>query len=404
MIYRRILTAIGFLCVLLGGPARDQGLQCRTAPLGSKSISCSSEDFVTQHFPPSSTPGHMATFADSTGQALQDGGAPIATSGGYINKFRNGTMDVWQRGTSALPTSTSVDTYTADGWQVQSQTVAGPCSRDIGTNGALFSLKCLGASGNTATLISQRIESYVAAPLAGSTVTVTFQYKQSSGSTISPSLSTCSASAQDNFSTCTPDLLAASLSACVSSTATWCTESYTFPVSPSASQGYKVIVNCGSGLTAVQACWIATPEIRVTPGVATGINSNPPPPELRPIAHELVFCQRYLEVISAQNGGFAAFGAAQVGATTRALLALTWKVQKRVAPTVTLSSASDWAFFNTAITAFIPWTSFAANTVEWGGQLDVTASGGGLGSAGTVTIAAPNVGTTAARMFIGAEL
>jgi hypothetical protein len=48
-------------------------------------------------------------------------------------------------------------------------------------------------------------------------------------------------------------------------------------------------------LSASQHCWITAADIRVTPGVATGLNSNPPPPELRPIATELAFCQRYFQ-------------------------------------------------------------------------------------------------------------
>jgi hypothetical protein len=32
-------------------------------------------------------------------------GAP--TTGGFVNKFRNGTMDVWQRGTSGTATTTA---------------------------------------------------------------------------------------------------------------------------------------------------------------------------------------------------------------------------------------------------------------------------------------------------------
>ena len=51
-------------------------------------------------------------------------------------------------------------------------------------------------------------------------------------------------------------------------------------------------------------CRFAAADIRVTPGVSTGVNTNPPPPELRPVAAELVFCQRYYNVIPfAVNGG-----------------------------------------------------------------------------------------------------
>ena len=201
---------------------------------------------------------------------------------GYVNKLRDGTLDVWQRGTSALATATAArGVYTADGWRVQQTGAAFTCAQDTGNNGPLYSLKCVGGAANTDTLFIQPIESSVAAPLAGQTVTVQFQYKQTSGSSITPKVSTCYASSQDVFSTCTGDLSATSITSCA--TATWCTESYTFAVSASATNGYQVTFDCNTALTAAQACWITAADIRVTPGVATGVNANPPPPELRPI-------------------------------------------------------------------------------------------------------------------------
>ncbi|MGO9768231.1 MAG: hypothetical protein ACLPSW_01495, partial [Roseiarcus sp.] len=41
----------------------------------------------------------------------------VATSGGLINKLRNATFDVWQRGAASLTVTTSGQ-YTADGWFV----------------------------------------------------------------------------------------------------------------------------------------------------------------------------------------------------------------------------------------------------------------------------------------------
>jgi hypothetical protein len=217
----------------------------------------------------------------------------LYSPGGYLNRFRNGTMDVWQRGTSALATS-SGGAYTADGWIVAQSGAVGTCAQDTGYGGPLYSLKCVGNTSNTDTTFAQRIESSVAAPLAGNTVTVQFWYKQTSGSAITPKISTCYASATDNFATCTGDLSASNLTSCA--TNTWCQESYTLSVSASATQGYQVKFDCNTGLTNAQFCWMTAADIRVTPAVSTGVNTNPPPPELRPVHAELAFCERYLFV------------------------------------------------------------------------------------------------------------
>lgn len=246
------------------------------------------------------TPGTTTVGGGSVnaGYALTNSGGTLnnaslfSSAGGFINRFRNAAFDVWQRGTSAIPASTS-GAYTADGWIVTQTGAAFTCAQDTGNNGTLFSLKCVGGTSNTDTTFAQRIDSAVAAPLAGKTVTVQFQYKQSSGGSVTPKISACYASATDNFTTCTSDLAATGVSACASGS--WCTESYTFAVSANASNGYQITLDCNAALSAAQACWIAAADVRVTPGVTTGINANPPAPELRPISVELLLNRRRFE-------------------------------------------------------------------------------------------------------------
>lgn len=217
---------------------------------------------------------------------------------GFINKFRNGTFDIWQRGTSALATGSSVPgTYTADGWQVAQTGAQGTCAQDTGTAGTLFSLRCVGIASNTDTEFSQPIEAAVATPLAGNVVTTQLWFKQDTGSSVTPKFLTCFASSTNNFSTCTGDISSTSLTACASGT--WCSESYTYTVSSSASQGYRVTLDCNTALTSAQHCWITTADTRVTVGATCNgiappcVQTHPPAPELRPIASELWFCERY---------------------------------------------------------------------------------------------------------------
>jgi hypothetical protein len=85
-----------WLCLLAGvlctSAAHAQGYQCRTSPVGGSAppavtAYCASEAFVSDHFPASSTSGHIATFADGSGQTLQDGGT---ASGGTVTSVGSG--------------------------------------------------------------------------------------------------------------------------------------------------------------------------------------------------------------------------------------------------------------------------------------------------------------------------
>ena len=84
---RKLLLFAAFAWLALISAATPQGYQCRTAPNGASTPYCASEAFITQHFPSSSTAGHVATYADSTGQELADGGAP---AGGTVTSVTCG--------------------------------------------------------------------------------------------------------------------------------------------------------------------------------------------------------------------------------------------------------------------------------------------------------------------------
>jgi hypothetical protein len=314
------------------------------------------------------TTGATTVTGGNPGYALTQGAASnflannqlFSAAGGMINKFRNGGMDVWQRGTTGLATASSLAKpclATADGWCVVQTGALGSCSQDVGNGGPLFSLKCIGQTSNTDTTFSERIESYMAAPLAGQTVTVQFQYKQSTGGSITPKISTGYASSSDNFTTVTSDLAATSLTACAANT--WCTESYTLTVSANAGQGYQVTLDCNTALTAAQACWIDAADIRVTPNVATGVNSAPPSPELRPVAPELRTCQRYSYRRHATSvlDNLASLHA--FNATSAYGPVFGWPVTMRVSPTINVSNISNLSIDNAT------GTGSAVSAVTW---------------------------------------
>jgi hypothetical protein len=82
-----------FYVAMAAAPAHAQNQQCRTAPVGTSTANCASEAFVTNSVaaggdvrgPDSSTAGHVATFADTTGKLIQDGGALGTVSSAQVS-------------------------------------------------------------------------------------------------------------------------------------------------------------------------------------------------------------------------------------------------------------------------------------------------------------------------------
>jgi hypothetical protein len=69
----------------------------------------------------------------------------------------------------------------------------------------------LGATSVTDVIVKQRIESYVAAPLAGQVVTVQAEVYNSTGGSITPTLTVKHATSQDSWGSSTTDASAVNL-------------------------------------------------------------------------------------------------------------------------------------------------------------------------------------------------
>ncbi len=239
------------------------------------------------------------TIVANDGDVVTASGSTVTLGGpgGMVNKFRNGTMDVWQRGTApSLTAGTSGSQYTADGWIVAwtASASAAPAVAQMG--GRLTTKNCLqvtGATYITDMQIIQRIESLIAAAFCSQTVTVQAQVYNGTGASITPTLTVKRPNTQDGWSgTVTTDVNAVGLQACASGQ--WTQVAYTFSANAASYDGLEIVFDFGNNFGAnTKTVSITECDIRVTPGVATGLNSNPPPPELRPIAVELAFSQRY---------------------------------------------------------------------------------------------------------------
>lgn len=242
----------------------------------------------------------VLTLAAAGGETVTTVGTTVtlASPGGDLNKFRNGAMDIWQRGTTPAIGATGVYVYTADGWMVQGtySSGAGPTVSRVLTNQGPteYALQITGATGCTDASIKQRIEGLMSAPVAGLNTTFQALIFNNTGASITPTITVDHPfSTLDTWGSTGADLATTNLQACANGV--WTKVSYTFATVANASiLGMEVIIDFGNNLsTNGKSIQITALDVRATPGVATGLNSNPPPPELRPVHSELAFCQRY---------------------------------------------------------------------------------------------------------------
>jgi hypothetical protein len=257
--------------------------------------------------------------------------------GGLKNLFRNGTMDVWQRGTTPAG-SLGTFFYTADGWMVNFGGAAGTVARvSNGRSGAytLYALRLTGATSCTDVQLLQRIESYIAVRAAGNPITVQAQITNNTGASITPTLSAAHAGSQDNWTSPTNELSGASLQACPNGATTLV--SYTFTPSTSAANGLEIWFDFGNNLSSnAKSVTVAEVDVQVTPGVPTGLNANPPVPELREVGDETRLCQRYYYAMPSAAYGYPSPNSGDYAAYQR----YDFKITMRAVPTVSTSYSS----------------------------------------------------------------
>lgn len=285
--------------------------------------------------------GAMALAADpaaalqpATKQYVDAGGL-----GGFINKFYNPDFTIWQRSSPVVIPANSSG-YTANGYVVQANGAA--CSVSVGgkLSAAAYSRSSLtltAASGLTTLTIQQRIESYVATALGGRTCTFQCRLLNNMASPVTPTLQCYTMNSQDVASPNTLDAQAALQTVAPGASAVL---SYTFPVAVVAYNGYIVLLNFAAQLNAASGNVIMTDwDIRITPGLPTGLNANPPPPEQRLPAIEFTNCLRYYQPF----GGLLIWG----GNVTTGVTYYTYSgftVPMRAAPTLTITDGGNNGF------------------------------------------------------------
>lgn len=357
------------------------------------------------------TVGPAGGILTSQGPGNDPAFLPLASNpamlGGYVNKFRNGNFDVAQRGTAGT-VAAGTTAYTLDGWQV-SATGAGCFWSQLYWNQVVRGIYLQCASGLTACTLQQRIESYVASEFfrpfgASQAVTIQWFIVNNSGADFTPQFAIQYANAQDNFSAVTSDIPATNLQLCPNGANT--IVSYTFtPNSFDGINGMQVQLLLGGALNhATGNIAVAQADIRVTPLVPVGLNNIPPPAELRPLPIELMFCQRYLHLMSAAGaavptssafGGWTSF--------TNMYINLPLKVRSRVPfNAITISNVAHFTAFDFASGTVANVTSLVFIASEVDSVLFQTTVAAG-GTAGSVGFLRP-ISTAATILFTGAEL
>lgn len=243
-----------------------------------------------------------AILANEQDMTIQQVTNILPFNGGFVNKFRNPAFDIAQRGVSGSVTTGNTN-YTLDGWMVGATGATLTWAQTYGSTplaNANF-LQLNSATGLTDVFIKQRIESTVAAPLAGKQVTVQFTINNALASgSLTPSITVKHATAQDNWGGTVTDVSAVNLQTIPNAGNTII--AYTFTASSSSVNGLEITLDFGNALNAATGKILITyADIRVTAGATAGLTSLPPPIELRPIPVELAFCQYYLPAFNSSG-------------------------------------------------------------------------------------------------------
>jgi hypothetical protein len=249
---------------------------------------------------------------------------------GFVNKLRNGTFDIWQRGTSGGTTANTY-VYTADGWVIGNG-AAGPVNfgQQVGRGPTRYAMFLTGAAGSTAVTLNQRIESYISAALGTVPVTFQMQIYNNTGATFTPTLAVSHPSTADTSPYAVVDLAATNMQPCPNGA--WTRIAYTFTVlQASANLGLQIVVALPALTTGAQAIAVTEADLRATPSLPVGLCADPPTPEMRPIAAELAFCQRYF-----YQGLPPLIGLVPGSATSIYRMAARHPVPMRAAPTITM--------------------------------------------------------------------
>lgn len=331
--------------------------------------------------------------ASEQDQALANLGLPPASLPLlFRNRLINGDLrlDIRNEGAAQTITAGAAKAYTVDrfyaycaGANVTGQRVAGS-----GQNQYLYQFT--GAAGVTKIGFAQRISAANIFDLNGETVTFSLLLANSLLSTVT--WTAWYADSADAFGTLAAPTRTQIATGTFTVDGTLQKYSAQIALPAGAANGVEIEVSVGAQISGT---WTIG-KLQLEAGAVANPVFQPRPEEL-----ERLLCYAYAEPL-ASTTGLEVYGVGQVGGAARALGFYAFKATKRATPTLVVSAAGHWAFFNADVTSFVPWVAVSPQISIYGMMVDVGGMSG-LGSAGDAALWGPN-NNPAAKMLFDCEL
>ena len=318
--------------------------------------------------------------AQLTSTVEQNTGGAVSPYVAGKNKIINGDFGVWQRGTSvAIAAGTRV--YAPDRWWFyQSTGTATVSQQSPGITGVRYSARYQRNAGQTATAamyMQQSIETSMAIPCAGKTMTISFYAKcganYSSGSnSLSIQIAQGTGTDESGFGGYTGNSFA--LSTSVTLTTSFQFFTVTFSLSSAATEFQPLFIYYPTG-TAGANDWFEIANIQIEAGsVATAFTTA-----TGTLSGELGACQRYYWQTAWNTSGATTImvSGIGIGSTQVAQAYCAHPVTMRAIPSAALNGTSNMVFYNGAGggTTFAISAIASQNSSTIAGTLSITTSG-----------------------------
>lgn len=273
------------------------------------------------------------TFNAVTATTLSVAGNNISAvnSMGFRNRIINGSMDIWQRGTS---TTTTGNTYLADRW-VSAFPTGGTVSQETSSipTGSRYAWKFVASASNAFMQMGQQIEYMNCLDLQNITVSISFMARSVNSNAGSTGLTVRTRTIAGIDGTCLFTGTASDTSVTLTTTWTRYTVTRTLPATfGSLSLEFVLGANVsGDGImlsqVQIEAGSVATPFERVD------------------IGRELVMCQRYCMAYKTDSStNYAFFSLGQAMSSTETRQVFNFKQPMRTLPTVTTTAANTFSW------------------------------------------------------------
>jgi hypothetical protein len=339
---------------------------------------------------------NMDTYVSDNLTHLYD----VRFGAGRRNVLTNSHFDVWQRGTSFAPAS-STKTYAADRWcAYRFDTTGCTVSRQTGPTGQQYAMRVQRDSANSSTTaiqVFQGVDTADSLRMAGAT---TAQLKltlkagadfSATTSNVTVKVTTGTGTNESPTASWTGEADALSTSQAITTSAV--TYDFDDITIPSSATQVKVQVSFAPTGTASTNDWFEISGAQLTVG-------SSPTMERLPMAQTLAECQRYYYQLGPYSGT-RAFGSSVNFSTTEADLFQPHPVTMRAIPTVTVSAVNDFTVFaNGGSAASTSYTTMGRITQD---VLAISFGTTGLGS-GQASWIDNTQDTTNAAIYVTAEI